>query len=238
MDEEKAALAGVRILDLADEKAAFCSKLLADIGAEVIKVERPGGDTSRLVGPFWGNTPHPEKSLSFWYNNSSKLGITLNLESEEGQQIFRRLAREADAVVETFSPGYLDELGLGYKALSETNPGLIMASVTGLGQSGPHKEYKSCDIVASALGGQMFVCGALDTPPLKPYGQQAYYSASLFTAIGILLALRQRKHSSRGQHIDISLQEAVTATLEHVMIRYFYEGIVSGREGSIHWNGS
>ncbi len=232
------ALAGLRVLDLADEKASFCSKLLADMGADVIKVERPGGDASRWVGPFWSNMPHPEKSLSFWYNNTGKLGITLNLESEEGQALFRRLSNRTDVIVETFPPGYLGGLGLGYEALSETNPGLILASVTGFGQSGPYREYKSCDIVASAMGGQMYVCGAPDTPPLKPYGQQAYYMASLFTAIGILLALRERKNSCRGQHIDISLQEVVAASLEHVMVRYFYEGVVSKRQGSFHWNRS
>lgn len=236
--EDKAALTALRILDLADEKASFCTKLLADMGAEVTKVERPGGDKSRTVGPFWGNTPHPEKSLSFWYHNTSKLGITLNLENEEGQQIFRRLAQRTDVVVESFPPGYLDKLGLGYGSLSELNPGLIMASVTGFGQSGPYREYHSCDIVASAMGGQMYVCGAPDTPPLKPYGQQAYYLASLFAAIGILLALRQRKLSGRGEHIDISLQEAVASALEHVMVRYYYEGIVSRRQGSLHWNNS
>jgi crotonobetainyl-CoA:carnitine CoA-transferase CaiB-like acyl-CoA transferase len=232
------ALAELRVLDLADEKASFCSKLLADMGAEVIKVERPGGDASRWVGPFWNNMPHPEKSLSFWYNNTSKLSVTLNLESEEGQALFRKLSSRTDVIVETFPPGYLVGLGLGYEALSEINPGLILASVTGFGQSGPHKKYKSCDIVASAMGGQMYVCGAPDTPPLKPYGQQAYYMASLFTAIGILLALRERKNSNRGQHIDISLQEAVAASLEHVMVRYFYEGVVPKRQGGFHWNRS
>ena len=231
-------ISGLRVLDLADEKASFCSKLLADMGAEVIKVERPDGDASRWVGPFWGNVPDPEKSLSFWYNNTNKIGITLNLESEQGQDIFRRLSRRADVIVETFRPGYLDEIGLGYDALSELNPGLILTSVTGFGQSGPYREYKSCDIVTSAAGGQMYVCGAPDTAPLKPYGQQAYYVASLFATIGILLALHERKHSGRGQHIDISLQEAVAATLEHVMVRYFYEGVVSKRQGSLHWNNS
>ena len=113
-----------------------------------------------------------------------------------------------------------------------------MVSVTGFGQTGPNKEYQSCDIVASATGGQMYVCAAPDTPPLKPYGQQAYYMASLFAATGILLALHERKQSGRGQHIDISLQEAVAAALEHVMVRYFYEGIVSRRQGSLHWNNS
>ena len=224
-------LAGLEVLDLADDKASFCSKLLADLGAEVIKIEKPGGDVSRWIGPFWKNTPHPERSLSFWYNNSNKLGITLNLETKEGQEILRQLASKVDVVVETFPPGYLEKLELDYESLSKINSRLILVSVTGFGQGGPHGQYKSCDMIASAMGGQMWVCGAPDTPPLKPYGEQSYYVASLFAATGILLALRERRHSGRGQHIDIALQEAVAATLEHVLVHYFYDGAVSQRQG-------
>jgi len=231
-------LTGLRVLELTDEKASFCSKLLADFGAEVIKVERPGGDASRWIGPFWKNTPHPERSLPFWYNNTNKLGITLNLESREGQEIFRRLASKADVIVETFPPGHLEKLRLGYEKLSEINPKLILASITGFGQTGPHRRYKSCDIIASATGGQMYVCGAPDTPPLKPYGEQSYYMASLFASVGILMALRERNHSGKGQHIDVSLQEAVAATLEHVLVRYFYDGVISRRQESSRQNDS
>jgi len=225
-------------LDLADEKASFCTKLLADMGAEVIKVERPVGDATRWRGPFWENMPHPEKSLSFWYNNTSKLGITLCLDSKEGQGIFLRLASNTDVVVETFPPGYLREIGLDYELLSEKNPRLILASVTGFGQAGPYREYKSCDIVASAVGGQMYVCGLPNYSPIKPYGQQSFYAASLFAAVGILIALRERSRSGRGQHIDISLQEAAAATLENVMARYFYEKVVPNRQGSLQWTNS
>ena len=231
LSEEECLLRGLQVLDLADEKASFCSKLLADFGAEVIKIEPPGGDASRRIGPFQGNNPHSGKSLSFWYNNTNKLGITLNLETEEGREKFRQLAREADIVVEAFSPGYLERLGLDYGSLSRVNPNLILASICGFGQDGSHRHYKSCDIVASAMGGQMHVCGASDTPPLRPYGEQPYYLASLFAAIGILIALREREHSGEGQHIDISLQEAVAATLERVLVRYFYDGVVSQRQG-------
>jgi benzylsuccinate CoA-transferase BbsE subunit len=236
--KDAAPLAGLRVLDLADEKASFCTKLLADMGADVIKVERPGGDASRWMGPFWENISHSEKSLSFWYNNTSKLGITLCLESKEGQGIFLRLASKADVVVETFPPRYLSKIGLNYEILSEKNPKLIWASVTGFGQTGPYREYKSCDIVASAVGGQMYVCGLPDYPPLKPYGQQSLYSASLFAAVGILIALRERNNSGRGQHIDISLQEAAAATLEHVIVRHFYEKVVPNRQGNLQWTNS
>ncbi len=116
--QKDSSLRGIRILDLADEKASFCSKLLADMGAYVIKVERPGGDPSRKIGPFLGNSPHPEKSLFFFHNNSNKLGITLNLEHHEGKKIFSRLVEKADVVVESFSPGHLNELDLGFEVLS------------------------------------------------------------------------------------------------------------------------
>ena len=237
-DQRDSLLEGIRILDLADEKASFCTKLLADMGASVIKVERPGGDVSRKMGPFLGDFPHPERSLFFLHHNTNKLGITLNLEHSEGKRIFRRLVDRVDVVVESFSPGYLKDLGLSFEILSRTNPKLILVSVTGFGQEGPRSQYKSCDIVSSAFGGQMYVSGSPSTPPLKPFGEQSYYAASLFAAIGILLALRKRNRSGEGEHIDISLQEAVVSTLEHVMIQYFYEKTIPKRQGSLHWNNS
>lgn len=231
-------LAGIRVLDLADEKASFCSKLFADMGACVIKIEKPGGDRSRRVGPFRKNTPNPDNSLFFLYNNTNKLGATINLEHGSGREIFRRLIKSADIVVETFSPGYLKDLGLSFEVLSEINPGLIMVSVTGFGQNGPRRDYKSCDLIASAYGGQMYVSGSPSDPPLKPFGEQSYYTASLFAAVGVMLALRRRGQSGKGEHIDISLQEAVASTLEHVMVRYFFEQIISKRQGTLHWNNS
>jgi crotonobetainyl-CoA:carnitine CoA-transferase CaiB-like acyl-CoA transferase len=237
-DQRISLLEGIRILDLADEEASFCTKLLADMGANVIKVERPGGDPSRKMGPFSADTSDPERSLFFLYHNTNKLGITLNLEHSEGRKIFRRLVEKVDVVVESFSPGYLKSLGLSFEILSRTNPKLILVSVTGFGQDGPRSQYKSCDLVASAFGGQMYVSGSPSTPPLKPFGEQSYYAASLFAAIGILLALRRRNRSGKGEHIDISLQEAVVSTLEHVMIQYFYEKTIPKRQGSLHWNNS
>jgi crotonobetainyl-CoA:carnitine CoA-transferase CaiB-like acyl-CoA transferase len=229
-------LNGLQILDLADEKGSFCSKVLADMGARVIKVEKPGGDPARKIGPFLEDSQHPNKSLSFFYNNTNKIGITLDLERREGREIFLRLAKRFDVVVETFPPGRLDGLGLGFDVLRETNPGLILVSITGFGQIGPRRSYKSCDLVASAFGGQMYVTGSPSFPPLKHYGQQSYLAASLFASIGILLALRRRRQNGRGEHIDISLQEAVTSTLEHVMVQYFYENTIPKRQGSLFWH--
>ena len=229
-------LRGIRIVDLADEKAAYCSKLLADLGAEVVKMERPGGDPSRGYGPFSGNLPGPEQSLSFWYNNSGKLSVTLDLEEGESKQRFLNLVSASDVIVESSSPGYLKTLGLDFESLSPMNPRLIMASVTGFGQDGPYSKYNTCDLVACASGGQMYVSGAPDKRPLKAYGNQSYFLASLFAANGIMLALRSRDRSGKGQHIDISMQEAVAAALEHVLVQYFNEGVVACRKGSLQWN--
>lgn len=225
-------LSGLNILDLTDEKGSFCSKLLADMGACVIKVERPGGDACRNKGPFMKDKK--EKSLSFFHNNTGKLGITLDLKQVQGRNIFFELAKRNDVIVESFSPGYLDKLGLGFESLTLTNPKIILASVTGFGGAGQRREYKTCDLVASAFGGQMSVTG--DKKPLKHYGEQSYLTASLFAAIGILIAVRKRRRTGKGEHLDISIQEAVTATLDHVMVRYFYENIIAGRQGSLHWN--
>ncbi|MBW1802620.1 MAG: CoA transferase [Deltaproteobacteria bacterium] len=228
-------LTGIRVLDLADEKASFCSKLIADLGAQVIKIERPCGDHSRKIGPFL-NDDDTEKSLSFIYNNTSKLSITLNIEDKEGKSIFLRLVEGADAVIETFPPGYLDNKELSFDQLKCINPRLILASVTDFGQTGPKHRYKSCDLVASAAGGQIHVSGSSSTPPLKIFGDQSYYSGSLFAAIGILVALRKRSQDGAGAHLDISLQESAAASLEHVLPRYFNDGIVPVRQGARHWD--
>ena len=229
-------LPGIRILDLADEKASFCSKILADLGATVIKVEQPGGDAARHRGPFLENNSHPEESLSFLYNNINKLGITLNIEHRLGREIFLKLTEISEVIVETFHPGYLEGLQLGFDVLSKVNPRLILVSVTGFGQSGPRSNFKACDSVASAYGGQMYTAGLPSKSPLKPYGDQSYHAASLYGAIAILIARRKRVQTGRGEHIDISLQEIVTSTLEHQMVRYFYEKTIPKRQGSLHWN--
>jgi len=221
-ENREAILSRYRVLDLAGEKGMFCSRLLADMGAGVIRVEEPGKDSAR--SDWFGET------------NVGKLDITLILGVRQGQEIFKRLVKTADVVVESYQPGYLERLGLGYSELSKVNPRLVMASITGFGQIGPYRDYKSCDMVASALGGQMYVCGEPQSPPLKPFGNQTYYTACLFAAIGVLLALQKRHASGKGQHIDISLQECVASTLDHVLVRYFSESMIAKRQGSLHWN--
>jgi crotonobetainyl-CoA:carnitine CoA-transferase CaiB-like acyl-CoA transferase len=220
MNGQGSILSGYSVLDLTDEKGMLCSRYLADMGAEVLHIEKPAGSARS----------------SFFWQNLGKRAITLNIELKPGQGLFKRLVETADVLVESHPPGYLEALGLGYPQLVQINPRLIMASITAFGQSGPYRDYKSCDIVASALGGQTYVCGEPDSPPLKPFGNQSYYLASIFAAIGVLLALRSRHTSGRGQHIDISLQECVASALDHVLVRYFYQGVVAKRQGSLHWN--
>lgn len=215
MDKEKheAALSGYRVLDLTDDKGYYCSKILAELGADVIKIEPPGGDPSRSIGPFYKDTPDPENSLYWWAYNTSKRGITLNIESTQGKDIFRRLVKTADVVVESSPPGYMDGLDLGYTALSEINPGIVVTSITPFGQTGPYRDWKGPDLVGWALGGQAFTTGDEDRPPCRISFPQAYLHASNHAASGTLAALYYRELSGEGQHVDVSMQEAVVWTL-------------------------
>ncbi len=154
---------------------------------------------------------------------------------QEGPQRLLGLVSTADVLIETFPPGYLSSLGLGYQELGKLNPRLVMASITPFGQDGPYKNFKASDLTLQALGGWMSVTGEPGAP-LKLYGDQAYHAASLFAANGILLALWHRHATGRGQFLDISVFESVAATLDHVLPRYFYQGVVSRRQGSLHWN--
>ncbi|MDO8670530.1 MAG: CoA transferase [Dehalococcoidia bacterium] len=207
----------LRVLDLAGEMGAYCGKLLADLGAEVIKVERPGGDATRRIGPFVGDDPHPEKSLYWFQFNTSKKSVTLDIATADGKDIFRKLAATSDIIIETFSPGYMDSLGLGYEELSKDNPGLIMTSITPFGQTGPYRDYKASDIVGLAMGGQLYLAGMPGEPPLQAGASQAYYQANLHAAVGTLIAVHFRDGSGLGQYIDLSMQEAITLSMETAM---------------------
>jgi benzylsuccinate CoA-transferase BbsE subunit len=210
-------LSPYRVLDLTDEKGLLCGKILGDLGADVIKVERPGGDAARSIGPFYHDEPDPEKSL-FWFSfNTSKRGITLNLETRDGQDIFKQLVKTADFVLESFPVGYLDNLGLGYKDLEKINPGVIMVSITPFGQTGPYREWKTADIVAWGMGGDMAPWGEPDRPPLHfSYHSQAYLNSGNDGAQGALTALWQRWSTGKGQQVDVSIQEGVVQCTEHI----------------------
>lgn len=203
-------LSPYRVLDLTDESGVLCGKLLGDLGADVIKIERPGGDPARSRGPFLHDEIDPEKSLFWFAFNTSKRGITLNIETSDGQEIFKRLAKAADFVIESFPPGYMDKLSLGYSALERINPGIIIVSITPFGQTGPYRDYKAAGIVAWAMGGHMHPCGNPDSPPVEiGHHSQAYLHASVEAAAGALIALSYRQITGEGQHVDVSIQDSL-----------------------------
>ena len=210
MPETEGLLPAYRILDLADEKGVFCTKLLADYGADVVKVEPPTGDSGRSRGPFPGDEPHHERSMYHLFYNTNKRSVTLNLETATGQSMFRRLVEGADVLVETSAVGYMESLGLGYESLRETNPGLVMASITPFGQMGPWKDHKSSDLIAMAASGYMQITGEPDEPPVRQGNEQSHFPGAQYAAMAILAALYYRDMlSGSGQYIDVSLQEAL-----------------------------
>jgi crotonobetainyl-CoA:carnitine CoA-transferase CaiB-like acyl-CoA transferase len=202
-----------RVLDLTDDRGALCGKILAELGADVVKVEKPGGDPARSVGPFYKDTPHPEKSLNWFAFNQGKRGITLDIESKDGQEILKRLVKDADFVVESFTPGYLKKLGLDYTALSKVNPKLVMVSITPYGQTGPYSKFNSPDLVTMAMSGYVFICGDSDRPPVRFTSDQSYMQGSIQAVGGALMAHFHREMTGEGQQVDVSMQEAMVWTL-------------------------
>lgn len=232
-------LTGLRVLEFADEKGQFCGKLLGDLGADVVKIEPPGGEPCRHVGPFLDDIPHPDRSLSFWYYNTSKRGITLNLETADGRALFRRLAAGADVILETFRPGFLASLGLDHESLREQNPELILCSLTPFGQTGPWRDYLSSDLLHMAAGGEMASCGydeadVPNAPPVAPGGGNAWHMGCHFAYISIMAALVYRTVSGHGQYIDASIHEACALTTESAVANYIYRGEVLRRQTGRH----
>jgi len=207
--ERDSLLGGYRVLDLADQKGLLCGKILADFGADVVKVERPGGDPARRLGPFYKDIPHPEKSLFWFAYNLNKRSITLDIETIDGREIFKRLVKTADFVIESFPAGHMQELGLGYPELEKINPGLVMVSISPFGQTGPYSQYKVNDMILWALGGMMFISGDSDRPPVQVTFPQAYLHAGSESAVGAMIAHYYRELTGEGQYVDVSAQECV-----------------------------
>jgi benzylsuccinate CoA-transferase BbsE subunit len=203
------------VLELANEKGVYCGKLFADMGADVIKIERPGGDCTRSIPPFWEDSPGPDRSLFFLYMNTSKRAVTLDITRPEGQALFRQLARSADIIIETFEPGYLSGLGIGYEALRADNPGVVFTSITGFGQTGPYRHFHSSDLVANALAGAMYLTGEAEDPPVVLAGSQAYTMVSAYAAVSSMIALYHSTLSGEGQWVDISVED-VNASVTHM----------------------
>ena len=224
------ALEGVRVLDLSHDIAgSFCARLLGDYGADVIKLEPPGGVPLRRMGPFYKDDPHPEKSLFFFVLNINKLGVTLNIGCEEGKRIFRDLVQEVDIVVESFKPGHLVSLGLGYPSLEALNPRLVLTSITPFGQVGPYSQYEGEEIVSYAMGAIMSISGTQDREPLKHGGFQAQYEAGLNGAAATSMALFLQQSTGEGQHIDISTVECVSSTMIASQTLYPFTGAIPTR---------
>ncbi|MFN8533917.1 MAG: CaiB/BaiF CoA-transferase family protein [Dehalococcoidia bacterium] len=198
-----------RVLDLTDARGYFCGKILADVGADVLKVDRPAGGPQQSSGPAGQSDLHPDTDLPWLAYNANKRGISLDLEHETGRRLFCQLARSADVVVESFPPGYLASLELDYDRLAAINPKLIVASITGFGQRGPYANYRAPDLVVAAMSGQMHHTGEADGPPLRMSVPQAYLNACTDAALAILIALWHRRRSGLGQHIDAAAQRSM-----------------------------
>ena len=219
------ALDGVKVLDLSQDIAgSFCARLLADYGAEVLKLEPPGGAALRRMGPFFQDDPHPEKSLFFLVLNLNKKGATINLESATGRAIFKELIEHVDVVVESYQPGYLASLGLGYDDLEQLNPGLVMTSITPFGQDGPYSQYQGEEIVSYAMGMIMSVSGIQGREPLKHGGFQAQYEGGLNGAAATAMALFSQVNTGEGQHIDVSVTECVASSMMATQTMYPFMG--------------
>lgn len=225
------ALAGLKIVELSERVAGpFCTKVMADMGAEVIKIEKPGsGDAARTRGPFPGDAPHPDRSALFLYLNTNKTGITLDINHPEGVALFRDLVKEADILVESHTPGFLDRLGIGYGSLHQIAPQLIVTSISPFGQTGPYKEYKAYDLNsfhAGVVGYETpfnYVTDPENQPPLKAGGQQAGMLTGWTAASATMSAVFHRDLTGEGQHVDISEVEAVAHMIRPNTALYSHE---------------
>jgi crotonobetainyl-CoA:carnitine CoA-transferase CaiB-like acyl-CoA transferase len=226
-------LKGYRALDLTDLSGQLCGRVLADLGMEVIKIEPPGGDPVRELPPFINSPEGKRLSTTFAHLNSGKASKVLDLNSETDRAVFRGMVKKADVVLESFVPGKMDAMGLGYQSLASLNPGIVMASITAFGQTGPKSQFVWSDLVALAVSGFLYISGDPSMPPCRPPETQAYYFGSVFAAAGLLAALYRRERTGRGDHVDVSMQEAL-ATQEHIIRLYANEGQILKRQGSQH----
>jgi len=206
-------LAPYRVLDLTDEKGYYCGQMLGSLGADVIKIEKPGGDPGRNIGPFFHNICDPEKSLNWFAYNCNKRSITLDIKTDAGKDTFKKLVRTADAVIESFAPGYMDEIGLGYSELKKISPGIIVTTITPFGQSGPYRGYRASDLICWAMGGLLAQTGDPDYRPVRiSHINFAHLIASMDAAWGTAIALYYRGTTGKGQKVDVSIQQSMAKT--------------------------
>ncbi len=232
------ALSGIKVLEYSEFiSGPYCGKLLADLGAEVIKIEKAGpGDKARDWGPFPQDLPHSEKSGLFLFLNTNKLGITLNIETGTGLKIFKRLAQRADVLIESCPPQEISRLGLEYNSLSGLNPSLVMTSITPFGQTGPYRDYKSCDLINSHMSSEAFGNPAEGVDdmgkysPLKGPAHAADFMTGLTAGLCTMSALVARQSSSSGQHVDVSAQEALASVVRQELAFCMVEGLYPTRQ--------
>lgn len=228
MDKSQSLL-GIKVLDLSRVLAGpFCSMLLADMGAEVVKLEVPSrGDDSRTFPPF-----KKGESVYFINLNRGKRSITLNLKHLKGKRIFMELVKWCDVLLENFTPGTMERLGLGYDVLKEVNPRLVYAAISGFGRTGPYRNRPGYDIIGQAMGGLLSITGWPDSPPTRVGTAIGDILSALFCCIGILAALKVRDQTGQGQLVDIALVDSVFASLENIPQKYFVEGEIPTRIGN------
>ena len=228
-------LSDIKVLEVAHSlSGAFCAKLMADQGANTVKVEPPGwGDPARHEPPFINGVPDPDGSTIFLAFNTNKKGITLDLEKTQGRELLLRLVADSDVLIESYPPGHLESLDLGYQVLKQTNPRLIVSSITYFGQTGPYRNYRGGDLVAQALGGFLnAVTGSADRPPMGTALEQMEITAARNGAIAIMSALLLRQQTGQGQHIDLSTMESAISTPSGLIQPYSFTGRSPKRGGS------
>jgi benzylsuccinate CoA-transferase BbsE subunit len=224
-------LDGLRVLDLTDAMGSLAARILAGLGADVIRVEPPGGHPDRQRGPFAGGVPHRERSLIWFQFNAGKRGVTLNLESEDGRVLFRRLVATADVLIESQPVGRLDSLGLGYAVLRRERDNLVQLSISPFGQDGPYAGFLASDLIGMAMGGLLYLCGDRDRPPVRVTTEQAYAQVGIQGAVAALIGIWRRRQTGYGAWIDLAMQESLLWTLANNSLIYRANGTVTQRAG-------
>ena len=222
-------LAGVRVVDMADEKGELCGRLLADLGADVIRVEPPGGSRSRRLPPL---APDGHTSLYFAFRNANKRGVTLDIAKQSGRELLHSLLKDSDVWIESFPPGHLASQGIDPAKVLDQYRGLILASIADFVQTGPYRDYLGSDMIGFAMGGMMYRSGVPERPPLVAPGALAYDSTAITAAFAVLMAYFQRLRSGRGQHLDVSVLESVANMSDWSLPSYSQSGGYQHRAGS------
>ncbi len=228
-EKDKLVLGPYRVLDLTDDSGALCPRILASLGADVIKIEPPAGDPTRNIGPFYHDEAEPEKSLHWFTYNLNKRSITLNLETATGQELFRKLVKTADILVESFRPGYLNKLGIGYAKLHKINPRLVHTSITPFGSRGPYAGFESSALVCLAMSGFLNTIGDPDRPPVQVASPVAYTQGGMEAAAATMIAFWYQQQTGKGQHVDVSIRDSIMAQFVNPGFVWKIRGVMPSR---------